>query len=170
MLAAMGPYRTIAEKALATCGVGTMVPDGWYSLDAFLGAFDALGETVGPNTLFATGKKVPDHAVLPPDIRGVEAALASIDVAYHLNHRREGQVMFDLTTGEMLEGIGHYRCHPDGDRRIVMVCENPYPPEFDRGVVTGFARRFEPTAKIERDPSKPTRLQGADSCTFIVTW
>jgi hypothetical protein len=55
-------------------------------------------------------------------------------------------------------------------RRAVMVCDTPYPAEIDRGIVTAMARRFEAFAEVERDPSKPSRLEGGPSCTFVVTW
>ena len=109
-------------------------------------------------------------AFRPPEIDNIEAALASIDVAYHMNHRIQGEVLFDPATGIMKEGIGHYRYQPGGDRGGVMVCETPYPSEFDRGIITGTARRWRPTVEVTLDESKPTRKRGADSCTYLVKW
>lgn len=169
MLAAMGPQRPLADKALARAGVWNVVSEGWYRLDAALAGVQAIAEA-GPNAVFSFGKSVPKHAHLPPHIDSIAASLTLLDTAYHMNHRRDGRCMFDQVTGEMLEGIGHYRCHIDGKRRIVMVCDTPYPPDFDRGTVAGFARRFEPHAEVELDATKPTRLRGGESCTFIVTW
>jgi hypothetical protein len=55
-----------------------------------------------------------------------------------------------------------------------MACKNPYPSEFDRGIITTMLRRFKPTLStrydVVRDPSKPTRLEGADSCTYRIIW
>lgn len=170
ILSAMGPYRNIAEKALAKHAIWKIEPEGVYSLDAALGVFDTLIEATGTNTIFAIGKKVPDHATWPDGIDNIFQALQSVDIGYHLNHFKNGKPMFDPSTGAMVEGIGHYHYKAEGPRRIVMVCDNPYPSDFDRGLISTFARRYESTADVERDPTKPTRLEGADSCTFIVTF
>jgi hypothetical protein len=94
-----------------------------------------------------------------------------MDVAYHLNHRKNGAPMFDPATGAMLEGIGHIRTQFfDNERRATVVCEEPYPCEFDRGLITALANRFEPMAKTLHDNSAPCRKKGDSSCTFHVSW
>ena len=40
------------------------------------------------------------------------ASLASLDVAFHMNHRKRGRAMYDPTTRAMREGIGHYHALP----------------------------------------------------------
>ncbi len=53
--------------------------------------------------------------------------LSKLDTIYHLNHSRDGVVMFDLATGEMTEGIGHYTYERVGEREVLMLCDNPTP-------------------------------------------
>jgi hypothetical protein len=144
--------------------------DLWYPLQQVLRFYSDVIPAIGENTLFAIGKHMPEAAVWPADITTIEAGLASIDVAYHLNHRVDGQVMFDPGTGAMLEGIGHYRCDLDGKRRIIMTCDTPYPSTLDRGIITGTARKWKPWAEVTLDASKPSRLHGGASCTFLVEW
>ena len=42
--------------------------------------------------------------MFPPEINDVESAVRSIDIAFHLNQRKNGVVMYDPATGVMLEG------------------------------------------------------------------
>jgi hypothetical protein len=169
---AMGPYRHLGEKAFAKHGIWAIDSEQWYAIDILLGVLDVVAEHAGANTLFAIGKRVPEHAakaqaLLPPP--DVDTALRNVDVYYHRNHRKDGKVMYDPATGTMLEGIGHYHAHADGPRRFVIVCDNPYPAEFDHGLLTAFARSLSLDALVERDETKPNRARGGDSCTFVVT-
>lgn len=170
VFAAMGAYADVARKLLSRCGVREVLPDAWYPQQPYLDAYRAVAQEVGEVTLMSIGKKVPEHALWPPEIQNVEDALKSIDVAYHMNHRLNGQPMFDPATGVMLEGIGHYKVERISKRRMVMVCETPYPSQFDRGIILGAGRKFAPSVEVELDRNQPTRLTGADSCTYIVTW
>ncbi len=55
-----------------------------------------------------------------------------------------------------------------------MVSTNHYCCAFDRGVPEGFANRFRPDGitdvVVRHDDSQPCRKDGADSCTYILTW
>ena len=73
-------------------------------------------------------------------------------------------------TGAMREGIGHYAFRRDGPRSGVMVCNTPYPSDFDRGIVAGVARKFRPNATVVIDETKPSRKRGAHSCSYIIAW
>jgi hypothetical protein len=170
ILAAMGPYRAIADKALARHSIWKIEPDRPIPFDAFLGVFDTILETAGANTIFVIGKKIPEFAAWPPGVDDIFKALESIDVGYHMNHVKDGKMMFDPSTGQMTDEIGHYHFRLEAPRRIVMLCDNPYPSDLDRGLITALARKFEGGAEVELDPSKPTRLNGGDSCTFIVSF
>lgn len=142
----------------------------WYPLDRWLAAYSAIAKEVGLNSLYTIGKKIPENAAFPPHISDIYTALAAIDVAYHMNHRKAGVLMFNPETGEMIEGIGHYTYRPEGDQRAVLVCENPYPCEFDRGIISAMATRFEPGSKTVHDNEAPCRKKGGESCSYIVWW
>lgn len=58
-------------------------------------------------------------------------------------------------------------------KKAVMECKNPYPSDFDRGIIITMVRKFSFKSSnilVELDESKPTRLNGADSCIFLITW
>lgn len=154
--------RATRFKILQKHGINDPNPNGWYSQQAWLNAFREISEALGVHTLFAIGEAIPENAIFPPEIDNLQKALSSIDVAYHLNHRG----------GE----IGHYTLMDfNSEKRIaIMVCNNPYPSEFDRGIISTMVRKFVPSTSyiydVQLDPFKETRLKGADSCTYIITW
>jgi hypothetical protein len=156
----MGAFEAMARNILAGNGIQDPKPGQWYPQQAWLDAFQQIAEKVGLQVLWKIGTRIPENAKWPPDVNTVDKALASIDVAYHMNHRG----------GE----IGHYQFDKTGDRTGVMVCRNPYPDEFDRGIVEAVVRKFKPqdsTAMVVRhDDTKPCRKKGGDSCTYVIKW
>jgi len=150
---------TRALRVLAAHGIVDPKPGQWYRQQAWLDAFQEIAATLGPSTLFNIGRKIPEQARFPASIDGIHKALAAIDEAYRMNHRG----------GD----IGSYRYLADGPGRAVLVCDNPYPSDFDRGIIHAMADRHKPEGarvRVELDAARPTRKQGGDSCTFIVTW
>jgi hypothetical protein len=171
-------FPSVALKRLVSFGIGSMQGknvlierDAWYPLDKFLAAFESIATEVGSRGLYQYGQHLPKYAPFPPSITDIRSALASIDVAYHMNHRKNGKVMFDPATGQMLEGIGHYACKMSpNEKKITLVCENPYPCDFDRGIITSMAARFEKVSRVVHEERTPCRKNGADSCTYTITW
>ena len=172
-------FPSVALKRLVTVGIGTMrgkgdiviERDAWYPLDKWLSAFESIATQVGPRALFQFGQHVPKYSPFPPTITDIHTAMGSIDIAYHMNHRKGGKVMFNPATGEKLSGIGHYGYSPvPNERRIISVCENPYPCDFDRGLIAGLATRFEKSSRVSHDDTAPCRRNGADSCTYFIAW
>ena len=172
-------YPTVAMKYLGRFGLVKNVAGkqaeidrgGWYPLESWLAAYEGIAKEVGVNSLYSIGKGIPEAAVFPPEVNDIYSCLASIDVVYHLNHRKAGRPMFNPETGEMTEGIGHYKYQPvPNEKRIVFVGENPYPCDFDRGLVSAMAARFEAQSSTTHDNDAPCRKKGADSCTYVVRW
>jgi hypothetical protein len=155
----MGAFSQMASDILARHGIKDLDPAAWYPQQAWLDAFGDISKSVGPRTLDRIGMSIPESAKFPPGIDGVESALASIDVAYHLNHRG----------GE----IGHYAFAKTGENQGVMECRNPYPCDFDHGIIQAMTKRFTSpgkTSTVTHDTSKPCRAQQGDSCTFLISW
>lgn len=166
---------SIARKYLVEFGLikegAEIDPSAWYAVDGCLAVYHAISEEVGPNTSYAIGKRIPENAVFPPNIKDIQSAMQSIDVAYHMNHRKNGKLMFDPATGQMQEGIGHYLCEiVRNEHKLVMVCENPYPCDFDRGIVSAMAARFQSNALVVHEPRTGCRKTGAKACRYVVTW
>ncbi|HVP38954.1 MAG TPA: hypothetical protein VMS93_07190 [Candidatus Saccharimonadales bacterium] len=149
----------IGQRILARHGIVSPQPGSWYSQQAWLDAFREIAEKTGPATLRGIGRRIPETAVWPPEVSSIEAALGSIDLAYHLNHRG----------GE----IGHYRFELAGPRSARLVCENPYPCAFDLGIVERTAAKFAPAGVnpvVKHDDTRECRQHGAEGCTYLVTW
>jgi hypothetical protein len=171
-------FPSVALKRLVSAGIGTLKGkdvvvnrDAWYPQANWLSVFESIASEVGARALMQIGQQVPKHAPFPPTINDVHSAMASMDAAYHMNHRKGGKVMFDPATGTMLEGIGHYGYTPvPKERRIISVVENPYPCEFDKGIITALATRFEKGSRVTHDDAAPCRRNGANSCKYIIVW
>ena len=146
-----------------------------YDLQSFLNAFKDLGENVGEMNLFLIGKSVISETVFPP-MENLQQALQSIDVAYHMNHKKNGRTMFDPNTGKMTEGIGHYELvrFDEANKEAIMVCHTPYPSKFEEGLILQIVRQFKPEGslmpKVELDETKETRRNGGERCTFKISW
>lgn len=145
-------------------------PAAWYPLEDYMPVYQKIESLLGGRGLEKVGATIPQFANMPANIRDIHSALASIDLAYHMNHRLNGKVMFNPATGEMLEGIGHVKSQPTpGKNEIVLVCDDMYPCRFNVGLIRGMAQRFQPQAVLSHDPQQ-CRLKGASTCTYVVTW
>jgi len=132
----MGIFKKQGYDILAKNGIKNPEKGKWYPQQAWLDAFKEIAETIGPKTLYAIGRKIPENARFPSNIKDVHSALQSIDVAYHMNHRG----------GE----IGHYHYKKTGERSAEILTHNPYPADFDRGIITAMAEKYAPDgAKVE---------------------
>jgi hypothetical protein len=146
----------------------------WFLQQDWLDAFRTIADQLGNMNLFMIGKAIIENAQFPP-IKNLEEGLRSIDVAYHMNHRLHGEVMFDPKTGKMASGIGHYslKQYDEKERKALMVCNNPYPSEFDRGIITQVVRKFKPAGAREEvtlDLTTESRTTGGESCTYHIKW
>jgi hypothetical protein len=174
----LGRFKSLAHDILLSVGIGSgsnvdykIEKESWYSHDMWLKAFEKIASEIGDYTLNQIGLKIPENAIFPPWVIDIDSAIKSIDIAYHMNHRKNGTVMFDPNTGKMLEGIGHYGYEKiAGKNMIISECKNPYPHAFDLGIITTMAKKFELKATIIHDDSKPCRKNNADSCTYIISW
>lgn len=173
VLAGMGAAKALAARFLTKNGLGDPRPGQWYPQQKWLDAFKDIAESVGPNTLFKIGQSIPQSARFPPEIQTIEHALAAIDVAYHMNHRLGGVPLFDGKTRAMREGIGHYTFTATAPTRGRVVCQNPYPCDFDRGIIEAMATRFKApgaSVSLSHDEHAGCRKNGGDACTYLLAW
>jgi hypothetical protein len=155
----MGIFKQRALMILEENGINNPAPGQWYMQQSWLDAFKKISDTIGANTLFQIGRKIPESAKFPPEIDNIHKALAAIDIAYHMNHKG----------GE----IGHYKYEKIDDHSASITCDNPYPCAFDKGIIQAMADKFKPKGSsviVDHDPSKPCKSKGGDSCTYIVKW
>jgi hypothetical protein len=155
----MDTFKKTALDILARHEINNPKKERWYLQQSFLDAFQEIAEKIGPVTLQRIGSKIPETANWPPKIRTIEEALASIDVAYHINHRG----------GE----LGRYRFEKTGKKSGRFVCDNPYPCAFDFGIIKATAYRFggkDAMPVVKHDDTQPCRQKGGESCTYIISW
>ncbi|MBI5590855.1 MAG: hypothetical protein HY881_10270 [Deltaproteobacteria bacterium] len=153
----MEHFEKNALKILAENGIQNPRPGKWYCQQSWLNAFKKISEEVGPYALYCIGTKIPENAQFPPGIDSLEKALESIDTAYHMNHRG----------GE----IGNYNFQKSPDGSLHFTCNNPYPCEFDRGIIEGIARKFideRHHLMVRHDDAVPCRDRSGDSCTYHI--
>ncbi len=153
--------KDVVLEVLAKKGIVNPEPGEWYQLKAWLEACSDIADRLGRDAVCSIGRIMPENAQFPERINSLEKALKVINSAYHINHRN----------GE----IGHYYFRIAGEKSYEVVCENPYPCDFDRGLLEGFCSRFKPkgseeSAIVTHDDSEPCRKRGATSCTFLVAW
>jgi hypothetical protein len=159
VISGMGAFKETAAQILQRNGIPNPAAAAWYPQQAWLNAFREIAQTIGSSTLHQIGLSIPRNAKFPPGVNTIDKALESIDVAYHLNHRG----------GE----IGHYSFAKTGPKGAIMICKNPYPCDFDRGLVEAVANQFKPAGsivRIQHDSTKPCRAKQGDSCTYVVSW
>lgn len=155
----LSTIKLIARDILNECGIEDPQPGQWYPQQSWLNAFKIIADKLGPTPLKNIGRKIPVNARWPQHNQSMKSALEVIDRAYHMNHRH----------GE----IGHYKLVSEGPRRASMICDGPYPDYFDLGIIEAVAEKsLEAGDKVEVkiNQSKPTRSEGSDSTTYIITW
>lgn len=160
LLHAMEFLKLKAGQVLASHGIESLEPEEWYPMQSVLDSFNDILQQVGPHTTRSIGRSVPQSAVFPPAINSFESALQSLDQAYRMNHRGSGD-------------IGSYRYQPGVNKSAGMVCDNPYPCEFDQGLIEALYDRFPPKGSIrlliEHGPGG-CRGKGSHACTYFLTW
>lgn len=170
-------FTLLANQIMIAEGVGTddgegnlVLPAGaWLNLRSYLKALRRVEQEVGAMVVRDGGQTVPKYVKLPPSITDIYSALGSLDVAYHMNHRKHGEELFNPATGVMKEGIGHYQYQgKPGETKIVITSDVPYPCPYDHGIIMGMAQRFKANAQVAHGPT--CRSKGAASCTYTVTW
>jgi hypothetical protein len=169
----MPHFKEKALRILEEQGIVKPAAGQWYSQQAWLNAFKQIAEGIGEQTLFQIGKQIPHNAQWPPQVDNITKALASIDIAYHMNHQINGKVLFDGATGQMTEGIGHYAFEGIDPKSVKITCDNPYPCEFDKGILKGAVEKFK-TADINEVVFKhgktSCRKNGDHQCIYMIEW
>jgi len=143
---------------LAAYGIDQPEADEWYPQQAWLDVLKEISDNGGLLDLVSVGMRIPETALWPPEVDSVEKALTSIDVAYQMNHRN----------GE----IGSYHAEVVDEGHVQLMCDNPYPSDFDYGLIYQTTRKFLPKGEtfIVRRADSPSRKHGDDMCIYDVTW
>lgn len=169
--------KSIPTQIMLDHGLGRLNSSGkweldksaWYPQAAWLAALEVLFKKLGEGVLFQIGRQIPKNAVFPPWVKDIHSAIRAVNVAYHVNHRKRGVVMFDASTGKMLDGIGHYGYEAvSGHSEIISDCRLPYPRAYAHGVLTTMAHRFESLATVESQSPPSRDDQATGRCIFRI--
>ena len=155
----VGAYAYTVQKMLSESGIKDAQPGKWYPQQSYLDGLKLVAAKTGPGVLKSIGKSIPENAKWPPQVNSVESGLASIDMAYKMNHRN----------GK----IGNYTFTKTTPHSATMVCDNPYPDYFDFGIIESVARKFSKPGEhvfVKMDESKSRRDSGAESTTYVIEW
>jgi hypothetical protein len=171
---ALGAMRDIGFKILKENGIDNPQKGEWYLQQSWLDSFTYIASVADSSTLYEIGSAIFNNAEFPSEINDIYDGLESIDVAYHLNHRLNGEILFNNETKEKKEGIGNYHYKNHDNRKVEIICDNPYPCDFDRGIIYSIAKKFKPNdayfIKVEHDKESFCREKGDQSCSYIITW
>lgn len=179
ILDAFGAFSLLAGKIMLQEHLGTETADGtilfdpdkWYPLESNLRAIDRIQNEYGSVIIRQMTSALLRNSKFPPAVNSIETGLASVDVAYHMNHARNGVPLFSPATGQMGEGIGHYTCKPvAGKKQILCEVNTPYSCTFDQGLLLAMAHRFQPSATLVHQNPAQCRNSGHASCTYAVNW
>jgi hypothetical protein len=144
---------------------------GKIMLESNLRAIERIQNEYGSVVIRQMTSALLRNSKFPPSINSIESGLMSIDVAYHMNHAKNGVALFSPATGQMGEGIGHYKCKPvEGKKQILCESDTPYSCTFDQGVILAMAHRFQTSATLVHLNPTQCRNSGFRSCSYSVTW
>ncbi len=152
-LAAMGPFRRRGELALAEQGIDAVDVEEWYPLGSYLEALEAIGERMGPNTLFQVGRQIPNHVALPPGLDSFASALAAFGTLYGSSHRGvpDGAIRHEMLT----------------DRSGRIISATQYPSGLDRGVIVGLFQQVLGVRVVVEDDGERGKEHGG-CCAYLV--
>jgi hypothetical protein len=175
LVQAFGQFKALASQLLLEEGVGhkgadgliALDPDGWYPMSPYLRALAKANEQMGDSVLHQIGVSVAKAAWMS-SITSVPVLAETLDVGYHMNHRKNGRPMWDPATKHLKEGIGHYRYREQGAHVVEIESDVPYPCAFDKGLLFGCLRMLHTTGAILHDDSLPCRKRGSASCVYVV--
>lgn len=145
---------SVARELLTSCGLSLVQTAQWYPQQAWLDVYRKIHDHLGPDTLNSIGRRIPYTADFPDEqMFDVPSALQSIDVAYHLAHRggEIGQYKF------VEVGMDHYEIH----------CDNPYPNEFDIGIIASLVERFHGRLQFNVNMKLPASEPERDNACII---
>ena len=172
LLNSMKSFTSIGELLLKENNIANPTSDEDYPIHDVLKIYYNLLERVGKHTMNSVGKAIPENVLFPSNIKTIEDALSSIDIAYHMNHNLNGFSLFDPENGIMKEGIGHYLFKKKNESSAEIYCDNPYPCDFDIGIIEAMATKFNPLNKAVEITHKTEdcRKQGDSNCYYLVNW
>ena len=166
-----GFFKPLFESFAKSMNILSVDPDGWMSRDVAFKSFSFFSKLLGPNALYRMGKSVGKNILTIKLIDTFDQAVLNLDKVYHLNHRQDGKVMYDIETGEIIDTIGHYNTFKITDNEFRVEVSSPYPCEFDRGLIEEYVRKYigNKDVHVRHKPGSPCKKNGMDICSYTIT-
>ena len=164
--------RILVEKGIVEPGKPSspLTEEMWFPLESWLAVHKVIHDEIGSGTMMAMGTRITENRHFPPSIRDIPSALDALDIVLHKSHRKLGCVMYDVATGQMMEGIGNYRTrYIFGHSKAEVTSDTPYPCYVDLSILTGLAQTYERAASVVHAPGD-CRQDGDVACKYIITW
>lgn len=161
-LEAFGAYRSRGERVLARhldLEKGAEISQAkLYPCHQLLAGLRELQEQFGPAFMQRVGQFLYERVEFPSELETYESGLMSSGPVYLENHvNAEGK-------------IGNYRYEKLGPRSGRMICDNPYPCAFDKGIYLGMAKNFGVEATVTHEEDEPCRRDGGERCILRIEW
>lgn len=129
-------------------------PGAWYPLAGCLRVVDSVLIARGSATVERIGEGLVGIVEWPAPLETVPETMETLGAHYERTHRGDaGTVAFERTGAT----TGRVRCG------------TPYPCPLERGIVRGLARRIG-TGLVTVTEVGHCRREGADSCTYELSW
>ncbi len=156
--------RQLGLIVLEKYGIRAVDPNRFYNAQPFLDAMKEMAQRFGRTWMARIGEQMAMRVELPTGRHSLEAAFRGLDKVYHSKY----------CGGEIGNWTYRHEGVSQGIQRGRMTSTNHYCCAFDRGTLEGFAKRFKPfginDALVRHDDTQPCRKNGADSCTYIISW
>ena len=163
------------QEVLARHNIIAQKDNVWYPLQHFFDAMKEIGETTGEMNLFIMGLSAIKNTPITSNTN-LKDVLMMTNNRIHSLHRLHGKPMYNMQTGEKLEGLGNIVLteFDDINRTATIVSENAYPSKTEEGVFTGRLQQYKPINsefhQVKEDITLPRKSQGDDSTTFLLRW
>lgn len=134
-----GVFKNQVKKIYADHGLDHIDPDAWYPLETAEAINRDIEAKIGAGFLLQVGKSIPENLILPPELDQFETAiLFAVNAGFQQQHRNvQGEV----------------KVLKENEHTLRVICDIPYPPKFNEGVLKGFANKYKAAVTIERTDS-----------------
>lgn len=168
--------RCLPAKILVKKGIGKSVNkkfqignNDWYSRQVWLDALKEMSSRFGDDALMKIGMTIPEIVPLPEWVTDLDSAVKYGEKIHHTYYRKNGNIMYDVNSDVLLEGISHYSYSRNGNEYTIM-SESSFPCTLVKGLLTAIAKKFEQNSIVIHDDSTSCCKRGDKLCTYKIRW
>ncbi|MDC0712895.1 hypothetical protein POL68_30820 [Stigmatella sp. ncwal1] len=148
------------RRIITAHGIPALAQQAWYPLQKLLLCLNDIRSHIGPYTVHALGRHTARHITFAPSVDSFGESLFSLNEVYRMHHRGSGE-------------IGGFHYQPQSGRSAHVRCDNPYPCEFDQGLLESLFELFPPPEsfrlRVTHAPAS-CRSKAADTCVYHLQW